>query len=92
MVHAGMQVGGNVIISNFVYIMHSSFSGTEMTLDGFAFATLSGLIAGFTFGKSTLSGMLIGLGIELAGYYQEFFEKIKKYFLGILARNWVNLS
>ncbi len=66
-VQKGLQAGANVLISQTSYLLQTSISGDEISLYGFATATVSGFISGAIFNEPIWKSTLISFGLEIAG-------------------------
>ena len=77
LIHQGVQVGFNGIISVTAYIGQSIVTGSDITLLGLFTSVAGGFISGMTFHFGSLSSLFISLGIEFAGYVSDFYDLIK---------------
>ncbi len=78
LVRKGVQAGANMLISQSVYIMQTSTSGSDMSLYGTGTATITGFISGATFNLPLLRGLAISIGLEIAGDGEEMIEFFKE--------------
>ena len=72
LIHKGVQVAGNVVLSGTSYILSSAITGRETKPAGFFASILSGVVLGMTFNASWLKSFGIGMLSEMLAWFGSF--------------------
>ena len=93
-VHTGVQVGANTILSLGAYVFQSIVQGEQITLYGAGIATIGGVLSGLFFNSSSTSSFILSLGLEIAGQGESIVGAIRNFiksFKGKKYKKWWNI-